>query len=294
MGGHGHGHRDQKGQAHHSHPHSTRESVNKRVAARSSNIAKPPCCSSDPVSQLDTLNKMASVLEHEQDGDEEGNPIVDDDFIDNLPLEDVSDVETGSTPSSTKTPPEQPKKKLSGDSELDDSNTVDAELDMSSSDASDAEKQDQKLEFIGYKTALAIGFHNFPEGLATFVATLEDPRVGAILAFAIAVHNIPEGLCVSLPIYYATGSRLKGFIWGMLSGVSELIAAIFGWIVLASAFGPTTYAVLFGLVAGMMVIITVHELLPTAHCYDPDDVWTTYSFVGGMMFMAFSMVLFKI
>ena len=80
----------------------------------------------------------------------------------------------------------------------------------------------------------------------------------------------------------------------MLSGVSELIAAIFGWIVLASAFGPTTYAVLFGLVAGMMVIITVHELLPTAHCYDPDDVWTTYSFVGGMMFMAFSMVLFKI
>ena len=107
-----------------------------------------------------------------------------------------------------------------------------------------------KLADVGYKTALAIALHNFPEGLATFVAALDDPRIGAVLALAIAIHNIPEGLCVSLPIYYATGIRWKGFMWGVLSGFSEILAAFVGWLILASAFTPTTYAILFGIVAG--------------------------------------------
>ncbi len=73
------------------------------------------------------------------------------------------------------------------------------------------------------QTGLAIGIHNFPEGLATFVATLSHPRLGAALAVAIAIHNVPEGVCVALPVYYATGSKWKGFLWAFLSGISEPI-----------------------------------------------------------------------
>merc|ERR1712151_842479 len=87
----------------------------------------------------------------------------------------------------------------------------------------------RKLNKMGLSTALAIALHNFPEGLATFIAALDDPKVGAVLAIAIGIHNIPEGLCVSPPISYATGNRWKGFLWALLSGLSEPIAAFLGW-----------------------------------------------------------------
>lgn len=164
-----------------------------------------------------------------------------------------------------------------------------------SSSPKDPDAEDKKrLIKMGLNTALAIGLHNFPEGLATFVATLNDPAVGAVLAVAIAIHNIPEGLCVALPIYYATGSRMKAFLWALLSGASEIIAALLGWAVLATAVSDETYAALFGLVSGMMVIISVRELLPTAHHYDPEDTVVTYSFIAGMMLMAISLVLFML
>ena len=145
---------------------------------------------------------------------------------------------------------------------------------------------------MGLKTALAIGLHNFPEGLATFVATLADPKIGMVLAVAIAIHNIPEGVCVSVPIYYATGDRWKAFRWAFYSGLSEPVAALFGWVVLAAVMSDFIYGVLFGLVAGMMVNICVKELLPTAHRYDPEDTVATNCFLAGMAVMSASLVLF--
>jgi ZIP family zinc transporter len=156
------------------------------------------------------------------------------------------------------------------------------------------EHEQRKLMRMSLNTALAIGLHNFPEGLATFVAALNDVNVGVVLAVAIAVHNIPEGLCVAMPIYYATGDRCKAFMWGILSGISEPIAALLGWAILASTFSDTTYAILFGVVAGMMVIISIKELLPTGHRYDPSDSVTTYGFIAGMAIMALSLMLFKL
>lgn len=152
--------------------------------------------------------------------------------------------------------------------------------------------EDRKLITMGISTALAIAIHNFPEGLATFVATLHDPSVGAVLAIAIGIHNIPEGLCVALPIYYATGNRWKAFGWACLSGASEPVAALLGWAILAQTMSQIVYAILFGLVAGMMVIISMKELLPTAHRYDAEDTVVTYSFVGGMALISLSLVLF--
>lgn len=156
------------------------------------------------------------------------------------------------------------------------------------------EFQRKKLVKMGLSTAVAIAIHNFPEGLATFVAALDDPGVGAVLALAIGIHNIPEGLCVALPIYYATGNRWKAFLWGCLSGLSEPVAALLGWAILAKTVTQDVYAVLFGLVSGMMVIISLKELIPTAHRYDPDDTVVTYSLIGGMVIIALSLVLFKI
>ena len=118
---------------------------------------------------------------------------------------------------------------------------------------------------MGLATALSIAIHNFPEGLATYVGAVLDPAVGATMAIAIAIHNIPEGLCVSIPIYYATGNRTKAFMWGLLSGITEPIGAFAGWAILMSSMSQVAYEVLFGMVAGMMVRISVKELMPTAY-----------------------------
>lgn len=149
------------------------------------------------------------------------------------------------------------------------------------------------LHRMGLFTALAIAIHNFPEGLATFVATLDNPSVGVALAIAIAIHNIPEGLCVSMPIYFATGNRHQAFMWGLLSGLSEILAAGLGWAVLANVVDGNAYGILFGLVAGMMVAICMYELLPTARKYDPDDKFVTHSVISGMLVMSISLVTFQ-
>jgi len=154
----------------------------------------------------------------------------------------------------------------------------------------------KKLTIMGVNTAIAIAIHNFPEGLATFVATLDDPEVGITLAIAIAVHNIPEGLCVALPIYYATGSRLKGFFCGLLSGISEPVGAFIGWVIIKSTgedMNQLVYGILFGLVAGMMIMIVLLELLPTGFKYDPTDKVVSTSVVVGMAVMALSLCLFQ-
>lgn len=155
-----------------------------------------------------------------------------------------------------------------------------------------ADGDNEKLVRMGVMTAVAIGIHNFPEGLATFVGALSDPSVGLALAVAIAIHNIPEGLCVAIPVYYATGNRWKAFGWALLSGVSEPIGAGLGWLVLKDIMSELVYGILFGVVAGMMVNITIHELIPTAVRYDPADKVTTNSIIAGMAIMALSLTLF--
>ncbi|KAL7542727.1 hypothetical protein ACHAXR_012260 [Thalassiosira sp. AJA248-18] len=145
----------------------------------------------------------------------------------------------------------------------------------------------------GAMTAMAIILHNFPEGLATFIAALDDPSVGAVLAIGIGIHNIPEGLVVALPIYYATGNRWRAFRWGCVAGISEPIAAVLGWLVLANAMSEAVYATLYGLVSGMMVMISLKELIPPAHRYDPEDTVVTTSIIVGMVIMALSLVLLQ-
>ena len=166
------------------------------------------------------------------------------------------------------------------------------DLDNSTLVAAD-EASKHKLKKMGFAMALAIAIHNFPEGLVTFASYVEDPAVGVALAIGIGIHNIPEGLCVSMPIYYATGRRWYAFMWGVLSGLSEPLGALIGWAVFNSNFGGNAYGIMFGIVSGMMTMISVDELMPTAARYDPKNVVTTYSFLVGAFMIALSLMLFS-
>lgn len=148
-----------------------------------------------------------------------------------------------------------------------------------------------KLKRMGIFTALAIGIHNFPEGLATFTAALTDPNLGIAIAVAIAIHNIPEGIAVSVPIYFATGSRAKAFKLSFLSGLSEPIGAIVGYLLLMPFLSPTIFGILFAGVAGIMVFISLDELLPAAEEFGEHHL-SIYGMIAGMGVMALSLLLF--
>ncbi|MFP4476550.1 MAG: zinc transporter ZupT [Desulfatibacillaceae bacterium] len=152
-------------------------------------------------------------------------------------------------------------------------------------------KHDHRLMRMGLLTALAIGIHNFPEGLATFIAAMSDPGLGVAIAVAVAIHNIPEGMSISVPIYFATGSRRRAFYLSFLSGVSEPVGAIVGYTLLRPFFTPTLFGIVFASVAGIMVFISLDELLPTSREYGSGHV-SIYGLVVGMAVMAVSLLLF--
>ncbi len=151
--------------------------------------------------------------------------------------------------------------------------------------------KDKKLLRMGMFSALAIAIHNFPEGLATFISGLQQPEIGVSIAIAIAIHNIPEGIAVSVPIYYATKSRRKAFTYSFLSGLSEPLGAILGYFLLINFFSNALFGYVFALVAGIMVYISLDELLPTAEKYGEHHI-AIYGLISGMLLMAVSLLLF--
>ncbi|MDD8040612.1 MAG: zinc transporter ZupT [Thermotogota bacterium] len=154
-----------------------------------------------------------------------------------------------------------------------------------------SEKDKAKLLRMGAFSALAIGIHNFPEGLATFMSGLTNPTLGISIAAAIAIHNIPEGLAVSAPIYYATKSRRKAFFLSFLSGLAEPVGALIGYFILRSFFNETMFGVIFAAVAGIMVYISLDELLPTAEEFGEHHL-AIGGLIAGMITMAVSLLLF--
>ncbi|PLR78770.1 zinc transporter ZupT [Bacillus sp. V3-13] len=150
---------------------------------------------------------------------------------------------------------------------------------------------DPQLLKMGTFTALAIAIHNFPEGIATFTSALQNPGLGIAIAIAIAIHNIPEGIAVSVPVYFATGDKKKAFKLSFLSGLSEPVGAIVAYFILMPFLNDIMFGVIFAAVAGIMVFISVDELLPAAKKYDEAHL-SIYGMVGGMAVMAISLLLF--
>lgn len=146
------------------------------------------------------------------------------------------------------------------------------------------------LKRMGVVTAIAIAIHNFPEGIATFISALDSAKVGIAVAVAVAIHNIPEGIAVSVPIYFSTGSRKKAFWYSFLSGVAEPVGAVFAYLLLMPFLTPILMECTFAVVAGIMVYISLDELLPAAHQYGYSHL-AIYGLIAGMAVMATSLIL---
>lgn len=159
-------------------------------------------------------------------------------------------------------------------------------------DAEEAKENQKKGELLkmGKLSATAIAIHNFPEGLATFMAAIVDPALGFSIAVAIAIHNIPEGIVVSAPIYYATGDKKKAILWSFASGLAEPIGALVGYLVLRPFLNDTIFGIVFALVAGIMVYISIDELLPTAEKYAEHHI-AIGGLIAGMIVMAISLII---
>jgi ZIP family zinc transporter len=152
------------------------------------------------------------------------------------------------------------------------------------------DEDSRQLHRLGLLTAVVIGIHNFPEGMATFFAALTNYTVGFSVALAIALHNIPEGISISIPIYFATGSRRKAFWYSFLSGISEPVGAIIGYLVLRPFFTSQMMGIIFAAVAGIMVFISLDQLVPHAKKYSQGHQ-SVYGLISGMAVMALTLLL---
>ena len=144
----------------------------------------------------------------------------------------------------------------------------------------------------GLFVALGLGIHNFPEGMASFATALSDPRLGTAIAIAIAIHNIPEGLAVSAPIYVATGSRSKAFWWSFISGVAEPVGALLAAAVFMPFLNEAVLGVMLSAVAGIMVFISIDELLPISRAYKEEHL-SIVGIIAGMVVMSLSLWMLK-
>ena len=150
--------------------------------------------------------------------------------------------------------------------------------------------KNSKLYKTGILTAFAIAIHNFPEGIAVFAAGMTDMEIALPVAVAIAIHNIPEGIAVSVPIYYATGNRKKAFWLSVLSGLAEPLGAVLAFLLLMPFLNDMLMAIIFGIIAGIMVFISLDELLPTAREYGEHHL-SIYGLILGMLLMASTLII---
>ncbi len=158
-------------------------------------------------------------------------------------------------------------------------------------DIEDKTFEQKRLMRTGIFMAVALAIHNLPEGIITFVSALYDPKVAIPIAVAIAIWNIPEGITVSVPIYYATGNRFKALLYSFLSGLTEPLGAIVGYLLLLPLLSDFVYGIVFAAVAGIMIYISFNTLLPVSREYGGHKL-SMLGMFSGMAFMSFSLILF--
>jgi len=153
-------------------------------------------------------------------------------------------------------------------------------------------KNEKELKRTGIMSAVALAVHNFPEGIVVFIAGVHDPAMGIAIAFAIIMHNIPEALAMAAPIYYATGSKAKAFLISLGAGLVQPIGALVAWFFLQNIFDEieNVFGIIFAVVAGIMVFVAVHQLLPAAHKFGKHHLVMKWLFAG-MAVMAVSLVV---
>ena len=148
-----------------------------------------------------------------------------------------------------------------------------------------------ELRYTGIITAITIAIHNFPEGIATFMSALTSLEIAIPITIAIAIHNIPEGIAVAVPIYHSTGSRKKAFWLSFASGLAEPIGAVIAFFFLIPFWNATLNAFVLSAIAGIMIFISLDELLPTAEKFGKHH-HAISGLVLGMLIMAISLYMF--
>lgn len=144
---------------------------------------------------------------------------------------------------------------------------------------------------IGIISMIAIILHNIPEGIATFMASNMDKTLGLSLALAIAAHNLPEGISISVPIFYSTNSKKKAFIYTFISALSEPFGAILAFLFLQKFVTDSFMGILFAFIAGIMIHISLYELLPELKNYNHKKMSSIF-FIIGIIFMSVNHFLF--
>lgn len=147
-----------------------------------------------------------------------------------------------------------------------------------------------KMTRAGILLAVGIAIHNFPEGMASFAGAIQDKRLGIAIAFAIALHNIPEGLAVSALMYSATGSRRTALLWASLAGLAEPLGAALAALAIAPKLNDTVIGTMLSIVAGIMVFISLDELIPVSRSFGEDHL-SIIGIIMGMAVMAASMLM---
>ena len=148
-----------------------------------------------------------------------------------------------------------------------------------------------KINSVGILSAVAITFHNIPEGIITYIGYVDNPVIGLSLAIGIATHNIPEGLSVALPVFYATKNRGKAFIWSLVSGLAEPLEAFLCMLFLRKWVNDYIFGFLFGVTGGIMTHICVYELIPTGIKLSCEKNYTTTAMLCGIAFILISLIL---
>lgn len=154
-------------------------------------------------------------------------------------------------------------------------------------------ENDDHLSKLGLMSAIAIAIHNLPEGLALFTAGLKDISIAIPIATAIILHNIPLSIAISVPIYYSTGSKTKAFLYSLLVGLCQPLGAILGYLIFSSFFNDFVFGILFTIIAGIMIFVSLDELLPSSQ-KNQDHHISVYGAIAGMIIMALSMSFFHV
>ena len=157
-----------------------------------------------------------------------------------------------------------------------------------------ADKDKKELKRTGIMAAIAITIHNLPEGIVIFMAAIHDPALGIAIAIAIILHNVPEGIATAAPIYYATGSKIKAFLFAFVTGYAQLVGALIAWFFVRHIFDDieAVFGIAFAAVAGIMVYVSIHQLLPAAQKFGKHHMVMKWLFAG-MMVMAASLVVLE-
>lgn len=155
----------------------------------------------------------------------------------------------------------------------------------------DQEEDGQHLSKLGLMSAVAIGIHNLPEGLTIFTTALNDIAVAIPIAIAIVIHNIPLGIAIAVPIYYSTGSKRKALIYTFLVGLCQPLGALLGYALFSNLDTGIFFGILYTVVSGIMIFISLDELLPSSQREDDHHI-SVYGAIGGMLVMALSLSIF--